>query len=120
MERSMTTGPGVSGHPLPIGTRVHHVGGIYSRSFFLNGLQDLEGHENGGMYWGTIVEVKLDDEDKPRRYPDGSYEYRVETDAPLVADRPDPERWWASYHIDRGPGCLSRPKRRLRIASWSP
>jgi hypothetical protein len=101
MERNMTTRQGVNGHPLPIGTRVHHVGGIYSRSFFLNGPDDLEGHESGGMYWGTIVEVKLDDEDKPRRYPDGSYEYRVETDAPIVADRPDPERWWASYHIDR-------------------
>jgi hypothetical protein len=81
-------------HPLPIGTRVHHCGGIYSISFFLSGSDDLEGHDDGGPYWGTVLEVK-------GPYADGSYEYLVERDSPHDPDEPHGYAEWASYHIDR-------------------
>lgn len=83
-------------HPLPVGARVHHRGGIYSLSY---GPYDLD-RLQGGTYWGTVREVELGDDGEPRRYPDGSYEYRIESDFPLTPGR-EMERWWASYHIDR-------------------
>lgn len=81
-------------HPLHPGTRVHHRGGIYSR-----GWSPEEQAAQPGSYWGTIEDVMRDDAGEPRRYPDGSYEYRVLRDAPLLAGGSLVGEW-ASYHTD--------------------
>jgi hypothetical protein len=73
---------------LPVGARVHHRGGIYSR-----GWTEEQRQESPGTYWGTIVEVD------PRVYGDGSREYLVRYDRPDTPTGPT-EGWWASYHID--------------------
>lgn len=73
---------------LPVGARVHHRGGIYSRGWTAE-----EQAANPGTYWATIVEVD------PRVYADGSREYLVRYDKPHTPMSPE-TGWWASYHID--------------------
>jgi hypothetical protein len=78
-------------HPLPVGARVHHYAGRYSCWYF--GPSDqVTDRDNGGVFWGTVLEAK-------GPYHDGSYEYRVQGDEPLVET--DAERWWSSLSIDR-------------------
>lgn len=69
-------------HPLPAGTRVHHRAGIYSL-----------GAGSGGPYWATIISIHSGP------YPDGSYEYTVEKDAPHF-EGGSTRSEWASYQID--------------------
>ena len=84
-------------HPLPAGARVHHRGGIYSLGY---SAQHVDDGENGGYYWGTIVDVLRGNDGEPLRFPDGAYEYKVLRDAPLISGG-QRETHWASYHIDR-------------------
>jgi hypothetical protein len=74
---------------LPVGARVHHRGGQFSR-----GWTEAERRANPVSSWGTIVKVD------PRVFPDGSREYLVRYDKPHYEGGP-PEAWWASYHLDQ-------------------
>lgn len=73
---------------IKVGSRVHHRGGIYSRSW------DPELGE-GGSYWGTVIEID------PREFSDGSKEYLIAADDHPLPGCENKPRWWASYHIDR-------------------
>lgn len=73
-------------HPLAVGARVHHRGGIYSANW-----KPAVGE--GGSYWGTVLQVV------PQH--DRNYEYEVQADAAVLPGYENKPRWWASYHIDR-------------------
>lgn len=62
------------------GDRVHHRGVLWSRWL------------GEGQGWGTVMEAK------PQH--DGSTEYLVQPDEPLLPGGGNEPRWWASYHLD--------------------
>jgi hypothetical protein len=76
-------------HPLPEGTRVHHMNQPWSYGF-----TEEERQAKPSWGWATVLSVHFGP------YPDGSYEYDIRYDKPLSPGGTR-EGQWASYHIDQ-------------------
>lgn len=81
-------------HPLPVGAHVHHQG---SRWNYWWDEDDCRERPSSG--WATVIRIKSLNDGTPYEYPDGSFEYEVRYDRPLVPEGSE-TGWWASYHID--------------------